>query len=246
MGVDAAEAERVDSGPARCATVGWPWSGLDDRGEAGTGQRPVRVVAVQGGRQHPMVHRQGGLDQPSDAGGRHRVADHRLDRSDADVATGAVRRSEDRAERGQFGLVAGLGRGAVCLQQTESTRFGGIQVGSPPGPLDGPHLALGARAHQAARPAVAGYPGSADHCVDPVVAGVGQPLEHHNSGALADEDAVGAAVEGPDPLAGAQRSELAEHAPQRDVVAVVHSAGEHDVAASGGQLRDGMVDGDQR
>jgi hypothetical protein len=96
--------------------------------------------------------------------------------------------------------------------------------------------------------AVAGHAGAADDGVDPVAVtlGVGEALEDDDSRALADQDAVGVAVEGADALARGERAQLGEHAPQRDVVAVVDAPGEHQVAAPGGEFGHRLVDGDQR
>ena len=49
----------------------------------------IRLLAVQGGRGHPVVDGECRLDQPGGPGGRHGVTDHRLDRAhDTDPALG--------------------------------------------------------------------------------------------------------------------------------------------------------------
>ncbi len=53
-------------------------------------------------------------------------------------------------------------------------------------------------------------------------------------------------MEGADALAGGEGAELGEDAPQRDVVAVVDTPGQHHVTAPGRQFAHRLVDGDQR
>ena len=245
VGVDPAEAEGVDRGAAGCAVLGLPGGGSGHGCEAGAGECRMRVLAVQGRWEHPVVGREGGFDQPGDAGGGHGVPDHGFDRADPDAASGAVRGPEDPGQGAELGVVAGGGAGAVGFEQPERTGSGGVPARGAPGPLDGLHLPRTPGAHQAGGAAVAGDAGAPDDRVDPVVTGVGEAFEHDHPGALTDEQPVRATVERPDPLGGAQRTELAEHAPQGDVVAVVHPAGEHHVAAPGGQLGHRVIDSDE-
>ena len=53
---------------------------------------------------------------------------------------------------------------------------------------------------------------------------------------------VGAAIERADRCAPAQRAELGEHAPERDVVADVHAAGDDQVAAADRELAARLID----
>ena len=242
--VDAAEPERVDAGPAR-AVGGLPRLGPVDGAEAGPGEVRVRLVAVEGRGQDAVVDRERRLDEGGDPRRRHGVADHRLHRAQADRRGGRAVGAERPAQRGQLDGVAG-GRGrAVGLDEPDGL---GVEPGFDPGPFDGEALAAAVGAHERGGPAVARDAGSADHGVDAVVVALGvlEALEDDDAGALADEDAVGPAVERPDRAGRAQGTELAEHAPERHVVAVVDAAGEHQVAAAGRQLVDGLVDGDQR
>ena len=152
---------------------------------------------------------------------------------------------EDVAQGGDLDAVAGAGGRAVGLDQADAGR---VELGGLPGPLDGQHLPLAGGAHQRGGPAVARHAGAADRGVDPVAvaAGVGQALEHHDPGALADEDAVGGLVERADQARGAERPELGEHAPQGHVVAVVHAAGQHQVGSARLQLGDRLRHRQQR
>lgn len=226
VGVDAAEAEGVDGGAADGPVGGGlPGRGLLQRTEPGGRERGVRVVAVEGGQEHAVVDGQGRLDQARDTRGGHGVADHRLDGADDRPLVRLRARPEHIGQRGQFGPVPGRGGGAVGLQQADRPGFGGIETGGPPGLAYGVGLAAGVGVDQTRRAAVAGDAGAADDGVDAVAValGVGEPLEDDHAGALADEDAVGGAVEGADALARGKRAELGEDAPQGDVVAVVHS-----------------------
>ncbi|MEZ5180135.1 MAG: hypothetical protein R2746_18130 [Acidimicrobiales bacterium] len=101
---------------------------------------------------------------------------------------------------------------------------------------------------EAGAAAVARHAGAADHGVGAVAValGVGQALEHEDAGALPHQDAGGRLAEGADGAGGRESAELAEHAPEREVVAVVDPAGEHQVGAARAELVDGLVDGDQR
>ena len=115
---------------------------------------------------------------------------------------------------------------AVAQARRVDVRFG-------PGSLQRQQLPIDPGDHQARAAPVAGDSGAADDRVDPIVValGVGQTLQDHDAHALPDEDAVGAAVEGPDDALAAQGAELAEHTPERDVVAQVHSASQRQVRA---------------
>ncbi len=194
-----------------------------------------------------MVQGQRRLDQAGDPGGGHGVSDHGLHRAEHGPLTFSGR-PEHLGQRGEFGGVTGRGGRAVRLQQAERAGRRRVEPGRPPGRPDGPRLAARVGVGQARRAAVTGDTGAPDHRVHPVpvALGVGEPLEHHDACTLADQDAVGVPVEGANPLAGRERSQLREHAPQRDVVAVVHTARQHHVAAAGGQFADGLVHRDQR
>ena len=99
-----ASSRRAGSGPGACssamwvlmppkpiaetpARTGWPaGQGSASRGTCsggvGAGQQRVRVAVAGGRRDHLVVHRQRGLDQPGDAGGGLGVADVALDRAE--------------------------------------------------------------------------------------------------------------------------------------------------------------------
>ena len=84
-------------------------------------ERGVRLLAVQRRRQHAVMHRERGLDQAGDAGGRHRVADHRLHRAERTRARPSAA-AEDARERLELGRVAGRRRGAVRLDEADGGR----------------------------------------------------------------------------------------------------------------------------
>ena len=174
VGVDAAEAERVDPGAARQLV---PRLGGAGDAEPGPVEVGVGLLAVQGGRQHPVVERQRRLDQAGGAGRGHGVADHRL----------------DRAQRRRAGRVA-LAEEPAQGRRARPRRRPGCRCRGPrsgrPRPGSRPRRARPARApatwpstrgpHQARRPAVARHPGAADDRVDAIAValGVGQPAQH--------------------------------------------------------------------
>lgn len=170
------------------------------------------------------------------------MPEHRLHRPEADPASDpasvpGLGRAEHLRQSLQFGRVPDRCARAVRLQQAQRARRPRIQPGLPPGPFQGLHLARDQRAHQARRAAVPGHARAADHRVHAIAVAlrVRQPLQQHHPGALGQQGSVGPAVEGPDPLARAERPQLREHAPQRRDVTVVDRPGDHRVAAPGGQ-----------
>ena len=74
--------------------------------------------------------------------------------------------------------------------------------------------------------------------VDPVAValGVGEPLEHHARDAFADDDAVGAVVEGTAAPRRRQRVGLREAHEGDGAVGAVHRADEHHVGVAAAQL----------
>ncbi|AOR35613.1 hypothetical protein BFF78_35130 [Streptomyces fodineus] len=248
MGVDPAESEGVHRGSAEgLPGGGLPGAGLVHRVEAGGGECGVWGVAVEGGQEGAVVEGEDGFDQAGDPGGRHGVADHRLHRAEDRTEGIAGWRAEHLGQRGEFGRVSGGGRGAVGLQQADGVRCGGVEPGGPPGLPYGSGLPGRVGGGECRRTAVAGHAGAPDHRVHAVAGafGVREPLQYDDARALADEDAVGVAVEGADALGRGQGAQLGEDAPEGDVVAVVHSPGEHQIAAAGGEFGDRLVHGDQ-
>ncbi len=246
VGVDPAEAEGVHPGAAGAS--GRPRLGLVDQPEAGVGQGRMGVAGVQGRWQHTVVHGEDGLDQTGRPGSGHGVADHRLHRAQHAARPGpdgVVDLAEHPADRVELRGVARGGGGAVPLDEADRCR---VDLGSPVGTVQRQHLPLDPRRHQRGVAPVARHPGAPDDGVDAVAPrlGPGERFEHQDAGALADHDAVGIAAVRTDRARGAERPELVEHRPQRHVVAVVHPAGEHHVAAAGAQLGQGGVDRQQR
>ena len=228
--VDAAEAEGVDAA-RRGAVAGLP--GLRRGERCGTGCRPAPGCGSSQcsvGSRHRVVHGERGLDQPGHAGGRHGVADHRLHRADRPPALARPPAGPNTSASVASSAASPAGVAVPCASSRPSEPGRG---GSRPAARQARRTARawppGSGLTRLGGAAVAGHAGAADHRVDPVAVafGVGEPLEHDDAGALADQDAVGAAVERPDALARRQRAELGEDAPQGDVVAVVHAAGEH-------------------
>ena len=244
--VGAAETERAAGGAARCAAV-QPGHGLVHQVQrrVGHGQGLVGVLHAQVRRQHLVVQRQHGLHHAGDAGRGLGVADHRLHRAD----DGAARRPAFFADqpRGalQLGRVACHRAGAVGFEQPHAGRPEARHRVRPP---HRPQLARRQRCRQALGVAVAAAAHALDDGVDAVAVafGIGQPLQRHHRDAFADDDAVARGVEGVAAAARRQRLRLAEAQVAERALHRVDTAGEHDVAASGGQLGDGLVDSRQR
>ena len=144
----------------------------------------------------------------------------------------------------ELGGVAGRGGRPVGLDQPTGGR---VEAGVGPGPLQGQELSPDAGLHQRHVPAVGRHAEAGHQGVDPVAVplGVGPSLEDDHARPLADQQAVGPTVEGPDDLARAERTELAEHAPQGHVVAQVDAAGQDQVRPSALELPDPRVHGQQ-
>ncbi len=251
VGVDPAEPEGVHGGPAdRLPDVGLPGAGPVQGAKARGGEGGVGVLAVQGGQQGAVVEREGGFHQARDSGGRHGVADHRLHRAEDRVedVTTPLPWPEHLCQGGEFGRITGGRRGAVRLQQADGVRCGRIEAGGVPGLPYGAGLPARVGGDESRRTAVSGHARAPDHRVHAVAValGVREPLQDDDARALADEDAVRVTVEGTDALGRGQGAQLGEDAPEGDVVAVVHSPGEHHVAAAGGEFVDRLVDGDER
>ena len=196
-----------------------------------------------------MEDGEGGLGKAGGTGCGHGMADHRLHRAQhrSGTRTGCVGPAvaEDHAEGLQLGAVAHGGGGAVSLDQPDGHR---VQPGRGPGMLDGEHLTLGPGVHERGPGTVGRHAGPADHGVDPVAValGIGLALEHEDARALAHQDAVGVAAERADHLGRRQGAQLAEHAPEREVMAVVDAAGQDYVSGTRPQLVDRVIDRDQR
>jgi hypothetical protein len=142
MSVDPAEAECVHHGAPRpvppADPVLRPVARAGHRLEGAPAEGRVRLFAVQGRWQDPVVQRQHRLDQAGRTRGRHRMADHRLDRADGDGRPGGT---EDVGQGGQFGDVAGGGAGAMCFDEPDRARCGRVLPRVRPGTLQGQLLA---------------------------------------------------------------------------------------------------------
>src|SRR5262249_36387247 len=146
VGVDAAEAERVDAGTARPPRDGLPPGGLEHRRQPGPLEPRMRLVAVQGRWQRPVVQRQRCLDEAGDPRRRHGMADHRLDRAAADgrrgtATTATALAAEDTGEGGEFGRIPGWRGRPMRLDQTHRPWCGRVETGVGPGTPEGELLA---------------------------------------------------------------------------------------------------------
>jgi len=248
VGVDPAEAEGVHARAA--GSLARP---VDPRARLGVEvedalrepQLGVRLLAVDGRRQHLVVEREHGLDQPRNAGRRHQVADHRLHRAQGagGARTGAA--AENAVEGVDLDRVAHGGRGAVRLDEAHARR---VDAGRLVRPAQRQLLAFDPRREETEGLAVARHPDPLDDRVDavPVALGVLAALQHHHPDPLAEQGPVGAAVEGPDRAAPRDGLELAEDHHDGRRGRGVHAAHHRDVTPSAQQVPHAEVDRDQR
>ena len=132
----------------------------------------------------------------------------------------------------------------ASIRPDGARRDAGLGVGPPQREL----LALHTRRHDAHGAAVARHADAPDHRVDAVAVplGIGQPLEHDQADPLAEERAVGVAVERPDLLPARERAEPAEQVQRRHRHPHLRAAGERQVAFAGEQVAHRQLDGNQR
>ena len=202
VGVDPAEAEGVDAGPARrLLPIVDPRTGQRVDEEAGRLQRRVGRSAVQTRGQNPVAERQRRLDQRGDAGGGHRVADHRFHGAEGAGRMGPAPSAVEGGDGLDLRGIALDRAGAVGLEQADGVR---LEAGVGVGVLERRHLAAGGGRQEAGGAAVAGAAHSLDDRIDAVAIpeGVLGPLQHHRAGSLADQHAVGPAVERRDATGG--------------------------------------------
>ena len=195
--IGSAEAEGADAGPA--------WPGLfgpfllvvgDEERAVGQLQRRIRLRDVQARRQYPALHREGGLDQPGDAGGGVEMADIGFDRAERAEAAILGRQAKGGGEAGDLDRIAHRRAGAVALDIADRAR---VDVGGRMRHGDRRGLAVDARRGEADLAcAVIVDADAANDGVDLVAIcnRIFQPLQHDESGAAAEDRAAGAGVEG--------------------------------------------------
>ncbi len=135
VGVDPPEAESVHaSPPGGLGRTMNPRAGLGVDVEGGLIQlqRGTGLIHVQGGGQDLVIERQSCLDQPSDPGGRHGVADHGLNGAQraplvdcgfriADFGF-VIPRSEDAGQGLNLGSIAHESRRPMSLDEADGAR----------------------------------------------------------------------------------------------------------------------------
>ncbi len=185
--------------PARRGESGSAWiHGREARVQLeraiGAVEQGVGLLGVQGRRKDAMEEREGGLDQPGDAGGRHGVADHRGD--GAQVSLALSRRGEDGAQRAELGAIGGGNAQAVAFDQGDG---GGIDPRAAIGAANGAGMAAGAGGGQSLTATVAGHADSLDEGVDSIAValGVAAALEDDHADSFAGEHPVCGSAEGP-------------------------------------------------
>ena len=203
----------------------------------------MRLLGVQGRRQDAVVERQGRLDQPGHAGGRHGVADHRGDGAQEPAPVG--RRREDGIQGTKLGAI---GRGHA--QAVPFDQHHGRRVDPRPaiGPADGAGMPAGARRGQALAPAVAGQADALHERIDPIAValGVGPALQDDHAHSFAREHAVGVGRERPGGSRPGQGIELAEDQGKIDVGLEVDAARDGEVGPPLDERPHREVERDQR
>src|SRR5512133_922415 len=211
--VRAAEAEGADAGNPNVAVVELPIAQLLVDGERAGVPVDVRIrpLEVERWRDHLVVQREDGLQDPRRARGALEVADVGLHRAQRDGLRPQPGAGEGLVQALELDRIAYPGRGAVALDQRELRR---IDAGGPPRPLDRQALPDGVRSGEALALAVAGAGDPADHGIDPVsvLLGVGESLEDEERASLAHHEAVGpvGVGAGPGPRQSTDRAELDE------------------------------------
>ncbi len=247
MEVAAAEPERADGGASGVSRAGHPRARLGDRVERRGARRQTLDGLIHLGRrrQHLAVQRQGRLDDPRGAGRRLGVADLRLDRPHGAPRPLRARLAVDLGQRGQLGRVADLRPRAVRLDQLDRRGRGPRQPVRLPQRLG---LPRGAGRVDRVPLAVAGGAHRADHRIDFVAVAprVVQTLQDHDPQPLAQDRPVARGVERPRLARGGERRGLAEAHIHEDVIERIEAAGQGHVAAAGGELEEGEVDGADR
>ncbi len=185
-----------------------------------------------------MVDGKDRLDEAGGTGRGHRVADHRLDRTDRQLVAVTP---EEPVERLDLGGVPGRRCCAMGLHHAERGR---IAPRPRPGTFEGKQLAGHARPHQASTTPVGRDPDAADGRIRAQAGTLGRLGTHEDddTNTLADEQAVGPAVEGTHDARRAQCLELREDAPQRHVMAEMDAPGDDRVAAAPFDLAHRRVD----
>ncbi len=249
MEVGAAEPERAHARAPRLVAGVDPRSGLgvEVQGaaiwielEPGVGR-----VDLDRRRQHLVVQRHHGLDEPSRARGRLGVTDLALDGPEGHAARGRLGLGEHGPRRLKLRQITGRGPGPVGLDQLDRARA--VSRRSV-GPSQGLHLPLGARRVDALGPAVGARADALEHRVDRVAIAlrVGEALEGEHAHALAQQGAVGVVRERPAVAAEREGAGLAEAHVHEDVVEGVDAPSDHHVRAPGLELEHTHLHGGQR
>jgi hypothetical protein len=201
---------------------------------------------VQAGRDDAVTHRQQGLDQARDAGGAIEMTDVGLDRAQGAETGPAGARPKGAAERRHLDAVAERRAGAVSLDEAHGLRLD-ARVFERLG--DHPRLAVEAGCAIAdLQRAVVVDRRATDHRHHRIAVGerLGQALEQHDAGAVAEGRAAGLGVEGPAPAVGRGEAACQVAVAGRLRHLDRHPAGEGHVTLVGEQAGAGEVDRDQR
>ncbi|CAM5416636.1 hypothetical protein SCANM63S_08149 [Streptomyces canarius] len=196
VGVGAGDAEGGDAGPARAARVG-PGAVLGQQTDVAP--LPLHVpggpVDAEAGRQGLGAQGLDHLDDTGDTGGGLGVPEVGLDRAEPQRAVLGVLGAVGGDQRLGLDGVAEGGAGAVRLDHVD---LGRRDAGCPQGAADDALLGGAVGGADAVGGAVLVDGGAAQHGEDrpAVAAGVGEPFQQQDAGALAEAGAVGGVREG--------------------------------------------------
>ena len=153
-------------------------------------QTGVRVLEVQMPRNHPVLHRQNGLDQARNARGGPQMSDVGLDGTDQKGMLCSAPMSINRGGGSHFYRVADHRAGAVCFQVVH---LGGGSPCAGKSLFHGPFLSVAAGHRQALTGAVLIDRGTPDDGPDAITVSLrlAEALESQQAAALPADEAVG-------------------------------------------------------
>ena len=245
--VGAAEAEAAHAGAPGVIGPTHPGTGLRREVEGALLDVEVGVGALDldGGRQDLVVQGHDGLEEARGARRGLGVADlglHAAQGAPLRVSLGRGGLGEHGAQALELGGVAGLGAGAVGLEELDGARrVAGALVGA----AQGLGLARGQGGVDGLCAAVAAGAHAVDDAVDAVAVALGvlEAAQGHHGEALAEDGAVGLVAEGPAVTRRRERRGLAEAHVHEDVVHGVDAAADDDVAVPEPELVGGHLHG---
>ncbi len=205
MGVGSAHAERTHAGPARRFRQGpLALRSVDHERRRGEVDGRVGCIEMQAGRNALLGQRESGLDDAGGAGGDHQVADVALHRSDPAEPAVIGRATEGPCQSFDLDRISHWRGGAVGFDITDGAR---IDLGAIVGHCDHCRLPFAAGCGKAGLAGAVVVDGAAaengEHLVT-VGDRIGQTLEQHDRGAIAEDRALRIGSERPRMAVGRQ------------------------------------------